>query len=147
MNITIRKAELYHLAAICRIEEENFPSPAWSQTFIEGKLQDPGVHFLVSEAEGKLLGYAVVQYMPPEAELLNIAIDRPFQGKGIGRQLVSFLLEEGRAQGLETIYLEARASNTRALTLYRSLGFQQTGLRKNYYQNPEEDAMLMAKTL
>jgi len=143
MSIEICKAEPRHLPEIVRIEREHFPAPCWSAEFIERKLHDPTVRFLVAEAEGRVLGYAVLQPILPEAELLNIAVDQPAQRQGIARQLIVHLLNEAIGQGIRTIHLEVRASNAPALTLYRTLGFMQTGLRRDYYQNPMEDAVLM----
>ena len=145
MSIEIHKAEPRHLPEIVRIERGHFSAPCscWSEEFIERKIHDPAVRFLVAEAEGRVLGYAVLQFIPPEAELLNIAVDRPAQRQGIARRLIAHLLDEATEQGINTVYLEARASNTPALTLYRALGFVQVGARRNYFQNPVEDAVLM----
>ncbi|MCL2368321.1 MAG: ribosomal protein S18-alanine N-acetyltransferase [Oscillospiraceae bacterium] len=145
---TIRRANPRHLDEITRIEQENFPSPCWSRTLIEAKIHDPQVRFLVCAGDDgnrpAILGYAVLQRIPPEAELLNIAVDRPAQRQGIARALLIHLMEAARAEGITTIHLEARAGNTPALALYHSLGFEVTGRRRGYYQNPVEDAVLMA---
>ncbi|MCL2563340.1 MAG: ribosomal protein S18-alanine N-acetyltransferase [Oscillospiraceae bacterium] len=147
MRIKIRTAEPRHLDEITRIEHEHFPHPCWSRELIERKLCDPDTRFLVAEADGVVLGYAVLQRIPPEAELLNIAVDTPAQRQGLGRRMILQLMDEASGQGIETMYLEARASNAGALALYRSLGFEQTGRRRAYYQNPVEGAVLMMVTL
>jgi len=140
--IEIVRAERCHLADIVRMEQAHFPDP-WSERLLERKLHDPDVCFLVAEADGNICGYAILQLLSPEAELLNLAVEQDVQRQGIARQLVTQLFNEAMAKGIDTIHLEVRASNIPALTLYNILGFETVGRRKAYYQNPTEDAVLM----
>jgi len=96
------------------------------------------------------IGIAVVMPLLDEAELLNIVIAADHQGQGLGRQLLSGLMQDLRQQGCQRLFLEVRASNTPALALYQRCGFVQSGLRKNYYpaaDGQREHAILMEATL
>jgi len=141
----IRAAEPHHLPDIVRIERENFPDP-WSAGLLQRKITDPAILFLVAQAEDRLLGYGLLQLIAPEAELINIAVDQTVRRQGVGRALLTALLEEASAHGVTTVHLEVRASNAPALTLYEALGFRPIGRRRGYYQNPCEDAILMTRT-
>ena len=99
-------------------------------------------HFCVTEH-----GYAVADIVSGEAELQQIAVAPYYRGKGEGRMLLRNIIEIVRRHGGRTLFLEVRASNTPALTLYRSFGFKQTGTRRNYYHNPTEDALLLSLLL
>ena len=104
---------------------------------------------LLIELDGKVIGYSVLLPTLDEAELLEIAIDPAFQGKGYGKALLKESLHLCLQRGIHRIYLEVRVSNTRARNLYNSFGFVQIGLRKGYYktQTAREDALTMAVTL
>ncbi|HTJ96209.1 MAG TPA: ribosomal protein S18-alanine N-acetyltransferase [Rhodocyclaceae bacterium] len=97
-----------------------------------------------------LLGYAVVMHLPDEAELLNITIAPPYQRQGLGEQLLSQVCTAAHAQGALRMFLEVRASNLAAHTLYSHNGFIEVGRRRGYYaaaNGQREDAILMAKDL
>jgi ribosomal-protein-alanine acetyltransferase len=91
----------------------------------------------------QVVGFAVASLLPPEAELELIAVDPAAQRRGLARRLFARLAEELRATQVNEMILEVRASNLPALALYQSLGFVETGRRKDYYQIPVEDALLM----
>lgn len=90
-----------------------------------------------------LAGFAVASCLPPQAELETIAVVASYRRRGVGRRLFDGLIRELRAEGAHEVILEARGSNHPALGFYRSLGFVKTGLRKGYYADPVEDAVLM----
>jgi ribosomal-protein-alanine acetyltransferase len=100
---------------------------------------------LVAEApeSGAMVGFAVASVLPPQGELESIAVAAAAQRQGVGRRLISTLVEELKAAGVDEVFLEVRASNERALAFYRSLGWRETGRRRRYYPDPEEDAVLM----
>jgi len=145
MSVVIQRANAHHLAEIARIERENFSDP-WSVGLLERKLHDPRIRFYVA-VQDRVLGYAILLILPPEGELLNIAVDQGHQGRGLGRELLSALMDEANEEGVESIHLEVRAANLSAISLYRALGFEMRGLRKNYYENPKEDGILMIHPL
>jgi ribosomal-protein-alanine N-acetyltransferase len=96
-----------------------------------------------SSRTGLVAGFAVASLLPPEAELELIAIDLSAQRHGFASQLFARMAEELRAALVKEVVLEVRASNHPALALYRRLGFVESGRRKDYYQIPVEDALLM----
>jgi [ribosomal protein S18]-alanine N-acetyltransferase len=101
----------------------------------------------VEPASGTLLGFAAAGLLPPQAELETISVARNAQRRGIGRVLLHALAAQLVREGIAEIWLEVRASNQAALALYRSVGFTQTGRRKNYYRDPEEDGLLLTLRL
>ena len=100
-------------------------------------------------ADGKIAGVSAVMHVVDEAELLEIVIDPPEQGRGLGKLLLAHTLKEARRAGAARLFLEVRESNARARKMYTSFGFVQTGKRKNYYptETGREDAVLMTAGL
>ena len=98
---------------------------------------------LVEPVADDLVGFAVAALMPPEAELETIAVAAARQRHGLGRTLFDVLERELPAAGVDEVHLEVRASNHQALGFYRSVGFGRTGIRRAYYTDPIEDAVLM----
>jgi ribosomal-protein-alanine N-acetyltransferase len=100
----------------------------------------------VDEADGEIRGYAVMMPLPDEAELLNIGVAAGHQRKGVGRAMLCGMLDMARKKRIRRVFLEVRASNAAALALYRSAGFADIGLRRDYYRNAasNEDAITMA---
>lgn len=93
---------------------------------------------------GEVIGFAVASVVTPQADLESIAVAEPEQGRGLGRDLLRALAEELRTLGVGEVLLEVRASNTGALGFYRKTGWSETGRRRTYYADPEEDAVLMS---
>lgn len=137
-----------HLDAVCAIENVSHSTPWTRGNFIDSL--DGGHAALVMQEAGAVRGYAVLMPLPGEAELLNITVASEFRGNGLGRRLLDQVCAEAQARGAERLFLEVRASNAPAHTLYVRNGFIEVGLRRAYYALPEggrEDAVLMAKTL
>jgi ribosomal-protein-alanine N-acetyltransferase len=125
-------------------------APHWPRTVYLDMLNPeftPRRIALVADHSGVIAGFAVASLVPPQAELESIAVAVARQRSGLGRLLFGGLLEELRRGGVREVALEVRASNRAALGFYRSLGFVQTGLRRGYYADPIEDAVLMALQL
>lgn len=99
--------------------------------------------------DARVIGHGILALGPEEAHLLNVCVCRDRQGRGYGRALVVHMLERARRRGAQMIFLEVRPSNMVAIGLYRSLGFNEIGLRKGYYpaQAGHEDAQIMALDL
>ncbi|MDH2915431.1 MAG: ribosomal protein S18-alanine N-acetyltransferase [Gallionella sp.] len=135
------------LEAVLRIEREVHAHP-WTPGNFSDALRS-GYQCKVFELEGEMLGYAVLLLAVDEAELLDIAIDASHQRKGIGRKLLESMLSLARHENMRRMVLEVRASNHPAIALYRASGFEQIGLRRDYYPaaNGREDALLMGKGL
>lgn len=99
--------------------------------------------------DARVVGHGILALGPQEAHLLNVCVCRDRQGQGLGRALVMHMLERAKARQAEMIFLEVRPSNAVAVNLYRSLGFNEIGVRRNYYpaQRGHEDAQVMALDL
>jgi len=98
---------------------------------------------------GEIRAYAILMPAADEAELLNIGVAQIEQRKGRGRAMLAAMLDEARARNMRRVFLEARHSNLAAIALYRSAGFAEIGIRRDYYRNADggEDALVMAREL
>ena len=129
--------------AIAELEKECFSSPWSENALLESYNAD--TRFFVFSENGKILGYAGLQVVPPEGYVTNIAVTKTARGRGIGKSLVEALIDFGKDRALVFISLEVRQSNLPAISLYTKCGFSEVGKRKNFYQNPTEDAIIMTK--
>lgn len=141
----IRAMTAADLDTVAGIELEN-PSP-WSAGQLASELEQEGGWQFVAESgvSGLVCGFACGRSWAGEAELLKIAVGREHRRQGIAGQLVAYTLRSLAEQGVGRCFLELRAGNIPALSLYERVGFCRVGLRKNYYASPPEDAILMEK--
>lgn len=131
------------LDALVAMEQQATPYP-WSRALFESCLQDDYLNYALRH-DDQLIGYYFAQRVLDELTLFNITVAPEHQGKGYGRQLLLHMMQQARECACQQIWLEVRASNHSAIALYRSAGFQQSGVRKGYYQNAagKEDAIVM----
>ena len=134
----------HHVPQIALLERECFADP-WSQQSIALELHNPLSLWLVAQQGQTLLGYVGSQTCLDETDMMNIAVSPAFRRQGVARALIEALVSALRQRGSRQLTLEVRASNGPARQLYESLGFLQVGLRKNYYRNPKEDALILRK--
>ena len=138
----IRIATSNDLADILSIEKKVFKHP-WSKEQLSWELNSqPVAENYVMIARGNMIGYLFSHVVDDDVQILNIAIDIPFQHKGYGEQLLSFFLDQFNADS--SIHLEVRKSNFPAINLYLKFGFHETGSRKGYYSDGE-DAIIMQR--
>ena len=131
-----------HLKEIAQIERECFPDP-WSEAMLEEELYNPLASFIVAQRpDGAVLGYAGLHAVMDEGYLDNIAVREDYRGNGIADDLMDVFVRFGR-EHLSFLTLEVRPSNQPAIQLYYKHGFAQVGRRKDYYQHPKEDAIIM----
>ena len=145
---TVKPMVVEDLESIMLIENAIYAFP-WSRGNFIDSLSAGYLGWVLWEG-GELAAYTVVMRSLDEVHLLNLSVAQPWQRQGLGRRLLAFLLEQGKADGLHRMLLEVRPSNLGALSLYRALGFQQIGLRKAYYPAPQqtrEDAIVMERLL
>jgi ribosomal-protein-alanine N-acetyltransferase len=141
-DIAMRPMTLEDLEQVVDIEQTSFPRP-WTKDHFRDELDSPNTFPLVAVAsDGRVAGYLCPSQVLDEGEILDVAVRDDFRGQGIGRLLVTEALRLFREQGAQRVWLEVRTSNQAAISLYRALGFRQTGLRERYYENGE-DALLM----
>ena len=133
-------------ASLAAIERASFSDP-WTEGMFLEALANPAIRLFTLCEEGALAAYALYTVIPPEAELLNLAVAPDFRRRGLATALLNLADAHFRDSGISDIFLEVRKSNTAASLLYRSRGFQPIGIRRAYYRFPTEDAIVMALRL
>ena len=133
-----------HVAQVAELEKICFSDP-WSENSVASELKNHLSCWLVAEEDGKVAGYVGSQTVIDESDMMNVAVHPDHRRKGIAEALVVELVEALRKRESHCLTLEVRASNKPAKALYEKLGFTQVGLRKNYYRNPKEDALILRK--
>ena len=133
-----------HVAQVAELEKICFSDP-WSENSVASELKNPLSCWLVAEEEGVVAGYIGSQTVMDESDMMNVAVHPDHRRKGIAAALVNELVEALKKRESHCLTLEVRASNEPAKALYEKLGFTQVGLRKNYYRNPKEDALILRK--
>jgi len=131
------------LDLIMFIEKASFPTPWARQAFISELTQNDYARYFCLELEGKVIGYMGLWYILEEGHITNIAIHPFYRGQGWGEYLMREVIGRMRDQGMERMTLEVRVSNQPARTLYERMGFSAAGVRKGYYSDNQEDALIM----
>lgn len=140
----IRELEETDINAVSRIEKEVFSMP-WSEADFLEMTEADYAHYYVAEVNGEIAGYCGIRNLAGEGEITNVAVAERFRRKGIGRALLTWMLERTPSYGIGACTLEVRAGNTAAIHLYESLGFRGEGIRPHFYEKPKEDALIMWK--
>ena len=143
-NIRIRKMSTEDLAEVARIEKETFSLP-WSQQGFADSLAQENTCYLVAYKEEKLVGYCGFLQVLDEADITNVAVDGTCRKCGVGEKMLLELMKAGEDRGVRAFTLEVRESNQAALALYQKMGFEACGVRKNFYDFPKENAVIMWK--
>ena len=133
-----------HVAQVAELEKICFSDP-WSEKSVASELSNPLSCWLVAEEDGQVAGYVGSQTVIDESDMMNVAVHPDHRRKGIAEKLVVELVEALKKRESHCLTLEVRASNEPAKALYEKLGFVRVGLRKNYYRNPKEDALILRK--
>lgn len=144
-DLNFRTMELDDVDKVMAIEPLAYPVP-WTEGIVRDCI-GVGYECWVAEARGRLVGYSFLSVAAEEGHLLNLTIDPRQQGKGYGRQLLQFMLGVAEQLGAVQVFLEVRPSNDKAISLYRSMGFSEIGLRKEYYPDVDgerEDALVFS---
>ena len=137
----IRKMTLEDVKTVAQIEKECFSLP-WSEASFEDSLAREDTVFLVCE-DLDVVGYIGMYLSFEEGEITNVAVTPSYRQRGCGNLLIQAIKEEAKAREAECVILEVRVSNAPAISLYKKHGFEEIGIRKNFYQNPSEDAIIM----
>ena len=131
-----------HIPQVAALERACFSHP-WSEEALQGELWNDSAVIIVAEGEdGTVLGYAGLQTVLDEGYINNVAVNEAYRRQGIADELIAAFVRFGQAK-LAFLTLEVRASNSPAIALYAKHGFVEVGRRKNYYDDPKEDAVLM----
>lgn len=141
-EIIIRKMQPEDLAEVCKIEKDNFSLPWSEKSFLESMEREDTV-FLVALEDEDVAGYIGCYCIAGAGEITNVAVKASHRRKGIGGKLLQKLYEEGAALDTQEYFLEVRESNEAAIGLYLRQGFVKEGIRKNFYEKPVENAVIM----
>lgn len=144
----LRRMQNGELAEVMEVERRAFVHP-WSADLLRRELTHDWSTILlaIEPGEGRIAGFVIFWVVIDEIHVLNVAVDPVARRRGIARLLLAELLERGRARGLSMATLEVRRSNEPALALYEGLGFRNVGVRKGYYVEEREDAIVMTMDL
>jgi len=146
-GMIIRKMEMADLEYILQVENECFPDPWTKNNFTSEVLENKHSNPCVVEYENKIVGYAVYWCFDIEAHIANFAVTNKHRRKKIGSLLLEYIFEDVACRNITKIYLEVRASNEAARSLYTKYGFVEDYIRKNYYLKEKDDAILMSLSL
>jgi ribosomal-protein-alanine N-acetyltransferase len=130
------------LDEVLSIEKASFSSP-WSGRFFLEELRSPYAKSLLAHVDEITVGYIIYWRLPREVDIHNLAVHPSHRRHGIGRSLLQTVINEAKEQRLDRVTLEVRKSNEAAQRLYQSLGFAARGVRKGYYSDDGEDALIM----
>ena len=128
--------------AVYRLEEEIFPDP-WSADSFLRVLESENDIYLVAVEENEILGYCGLWGVIDEGQITNVAVAEKHRRRGIAKKLLCELMKEAVERRFTEFTLEVRVSNAPAIALYHQLGFREEGIRKDFYEKPREDALIM----
>ena len=146
-EVVIRSMRSSDIAEVVTIERASYQFP-WSEGIFRDCLR-VGYVCRVITASRQVMAYGVMSLGAGEAHILNLCVGETYRCRGVGRRLLSSLIERATAAGMGDAFLEVRPSNTAAIRLYLALGFEQVGMRRGYYQavNGREDAAVLRRAL
>lgn len=133
-----------HVSQVAELEKLCFSDP-WSENSVSSELNNPLSLWLVAVDGERVAGYVGSQSVMGESDMMNIAVHPDYRRRGLAEMLVAELVTALKNAGNTCLTLEVRASNAPAIALYEKTGFSQIGLRKNYYRNPREDALILRR--
>lgn len=141
----LRPLRWWDIEAAARLERELFPGEPWSAAAFWSELAGvpQRLYLAAVDGEDRLLGYAGLAFAPPDADVQTVAVAPVAQGLGLGRRLLTALLEEAAGRAVTQVFLEVREDNAAALSLYERSGFARVGRRRGYYDGGRTDAVLM----
>lgn len=143
-DIELRVATVEDAARLAALEAMLF-SDAWSEAALASTLASPLTAAFTAYRDGAMVGYLLSSFLAPEGELLRIGVHPAHRRCGLGACLMERFLKAAENGGCTDLFLEVRADNLPALSLYRRFGFSDNGLRRGYYKNPTADALLMKR--
>ena len=139
----IRRARPDDATAISELEQKIFGDPFNQKDIFSYICSENGMCFTATDDSG-VVGYILGTKIPPEGEIYRIAVREDKRQRGVGYRLLSYALKTEQGSGVEMVFLEVRSRNLPARALYKAYGFKEISIRKNYYQNPTDDAVIMA---
>ncbi|MDN5709453.1 MAG: ribosomal protein S18-alanine N-acetyltransferase [Planococcus sp. (in: firmicutes)] len=142
-SVKFRKMTIHDVNEVYEIEKQSFTLAWTKEAFEQEMLKNEFAYYGLAETQERVVGYCGMWLVMDEAHITNIAISPKERGRKFGEALMREAIETAKAQGAKLMTLEARVSNIAALNLYKKLGFQNGGIRKGYYTDNQEDAIVM----
>lgn len=142
--VNIRLMESADLDSVAVLEKEIFSQP-WSKKAFEDSLKSEDTLYVVAEADGELKGYCGMYLSFTEGNITNVAVSPAYRRCHTAYHMLIFIFKLAQAKGITDVFLEVRETNAGAIGLYEKLGFKKAGKRKNFYEKPAEDALIMWK--
>ncbi|MBM7573618.1 ribosomal protein S18-alanine N-acetyltransferase [Aquibacillus albus] len=143
MTVQIRQMTLKDINQVLTIEQSSFGVPWSKEVFFKELTENPYSIYFVIEEDGRIFGYCGMWLVIDEAQITNIALLPEYRGRKFGKALFQYVLNQAIALGAARLSLEVRVSNVVAQNLYRQFGLIPGGIRKNYYTDNNEDALVM----
>lgn len=144
--MNIRRSLPSDASVIAELEKEIFPDP-WNEKDIASVISGYGAMCYTAYGDdGELYAYVLGRVIAPEGEIYRVATAPHMRGRGIAFRLMTYAIKTEKGKGLETLFLEVRSKNLPAMKLYSALSFKQISIRKNYYKDPPDDAIIMMRS-
>ncbi len=140
----IRRMMQDDLIQVCEIENKTFSDPWSEKSFADSMNKQENIYLVVDE-DGQISGYCGLWGVAGEGQICNVAVRETARNRGIAKAMLKEMMRLGDEAGLTAYTLEVRVSNAPAIKVYHSLGFENAGVRKNFYTKPQEDALIMWK--
>jgi ribosomal-protein-alanine N-acetyltransferase len=144
--VVLRDMEESDLPRVLEVENASYSVP-WSALTFRGLLRRPDAEVIVATESERIIGHSVYWHVLDQAELGNVAVAPEARARGIGARLVAEIIERASRRGVRELFLEVRPSNANARHIYQKFGFEQVGRRRNYYQLPTEDALVLRRLM
>ena len=142
--MTIESMTVDDISQVAEIERQIFSIP-WSEKAFRNSMESDNTIYIVAKENNNVAGYAGMYLSFEEGNITNVAVNPLSRRKGIGEKIVRVILNRAYEKGVRDVFLEVRETNSVAIALYEKIGFKEEGIRKNFYDKPRENALIMWK--
>lgn len=142
--MTIESMTVDDISQVAEIERQIFSIP-WSEKAFKDSMESDNTIYIVAKEDNNVAGYAGMYLSFEEGNITNVAVNPSSRRKGIGEKIVRDILNRAYEKGVRDVFLEVRETNSAAIALYEKIGFKEEGIRKNFYEKPKENALIMWK--
>ena len=142
--MTIESMTVDDISQVAEIERQIFSIP-WSEKSFKDSMESDNTIYIVAKEDNNVAGYAGMYLSFEEGNITNVAVNPSSRRKGIGEKIVRDILNRAYEKGVRDVFLEVRETNSAAIALYEKIGFKEEGIRKNFYEKPKENALIMWK--
>lgn len=142
--MTIESMTVDDISQVAEIERQIFSIP-WSEKAFRNSMESDNTIYIVAKENNNVAGYAGMYLSFEEGNITNVAVNPLSRRKGIGEKIVRDILNRACEKGVRDVFLEVRETNSVAIALYEKIGFKEEGIRKNFYDKPRENALIMWK--